>query len=253
MALIREKSDNVEVRELGFVDRDLAIRLDQLRNSAKKWRRAAHILTFLYQFMSTVLSAFVLGALAYSLDIYFQTRDRLLANGQPPWPTPTVLWPTYLLLGVSALTFVTNGLLMCVPCMHRSKKSNDSYAVPHNSAAAKAARKRTGKLLSTTQYFATAAYFVAWAVSTGLFQMANTGKDLWGWSCSPASDAIQPQVQSYLDFGRLCLIQGAGWDAMCLHAAVWALAALTYTLALFRWRQRRELRSLEEQVERQGA
>jgi hypothetical protein len=196
--------------------------------------------------MSIVLSGFILGTLAYSLTIYLQTRTRLLSDGQSPWPTPTVLWPTYLLLGVSILTFITNVLLIFMPWMHPSETSGAA-------AATKAARKRTGNLLSTAQYVTTALYFIAWAVSSGLFQMANTGQDLWGWSCSPNSDAIQTQVQGYLDFGKLCLVQGASWDAMVLHAAVWALAALSYGMAVWRWRRRRALRSMEAEMEAQAA
>jgi hypothetical protein len=199
--------------------------------------------------MSTVLSGFILGALAYSLNVYFQTRNRLLANGQPPWPNPAVLWPTYLLLAISILTFVTNGLLIFVPHMHRSKDAVDQES-PRDFAAVKSLRKRTEKLLNSSQYVATALYFIAWAISSGLFQMANTGQDLWGWSCSPKSDAIQAQVQNYLDFGKLCLLQGASWDAMCLHAAVWALAGASYVMAVWRWRRRRILKSMEVEMER---
>ena len=37
--------------------------------------------------------------------------------------------------------------------------------------------------------------------------MANTGTDLWGWSCGDSADFIQPQVQFYLNFNDLCMIQ----------------------------------------------
>ena len=56
-------------------------------------------------------------------------------------------------------------------------------------------------------YAMVAGQVVAWAVATGLFKMANTGNDLWGWSCGTASDAIQGEVQSFLNFGQLCTMQ----------------------------------------------
>ena len=52
-----------------------------------------------------------------------------------------------------------------------------------------------------------AAHVIVWAVTMGLFKMANTGHDLWGHSCSPQADAIQEQVKSFLDFGKLCMLQ----------------------------------------------
>ena len=36
--------------------------------------------------------------------------------------------------------------------------------------------------------------------------MANTGNDLWGWSCGGA-DAIEEEVKSFINFGQLCTIQ----------------------------------------------
>lgn len=48
---------------------------------------------------------------------------------------------------------------------------------------------------------------VVWAVNAGLFKMANTGNDLWGWSCSPAADALKEEVTGILNFDALCKIQ----------------------------------------------
>ena len=56
-------------------------------------------------------------------------------------------------------------------------------------------------------YAMLAGQLIAWAVVTGLFKMANTGRDLWGWSCGTESDKIQEEVQSFLNFGQLCTVQ----------------------------------------------
>ena len=203
---------------------------------------------FIYRLASTILSAFVLGTLAYSLAQYLKTKNLTIANGSNVWPSNLVLWPTYLLLSVAFVTFVTNGLLLFIPCMHRHKSHND-HVDPSDRAAVKASRKHTDRLLSASQYVAIALYFIAWAISSGLFQFANTGGDLWGCTCSTTADGIQPQVQSFLNFGRLCTVQGASWYATIAHAAVWALAGATYIVAVWRWRRRRTLRKLEEQHE----
>jgi hypothetical protein len=194
------------------------------------------------------MSAFVLGTLVYALVQYLETKNLRLKNGTDVWPTDLVLWPTYLLLGVSFITFVSNGLLLFVPCMHRSSHSYDTVS-PYEVATTKAARKRTSNLLSGSQYVATALYFIAWAVSSGLYQFANTGGDLWGCTCSSTASEIQPQVQSFLNFGRLCSVQGAGWKVMLAHAAVWGLAGVTCILAVWRWKRRRALKKMEQQAD----
>jgi hypothetical protein len=50
-------------------------------------------------------------------------------------------------------------------------------------------------------------HVIVWGVSVGLYKYANTGKDLWGWSCGDAADEIQDEVKSFLDFGKLCTMQ----------------------------------------------
>jgi hypothetical protein len=69
------------------------------------------------------------------------------------------------------------------------------------------AANKTYSVFGYIGYIMQAAHFVVWAVAMGLFKMASTGKDLWGYSCSPESDAIQAQVKSFLDFGKLCTLQ----------------------------------------------
>lgn len=41
----------------------------------------------------------------------------------------------------------------------------------------------------------------------GLFKMANDGSDLWRYSDSKNADAIQHQLQSFLSFENLCMVQ----------------------------------------------
>ena len=49
---------------------------------------------------------------------------------------------------------------------------------------------------------------MVWGVAMGLFRMARQdAKDLWGFSCSSNADAIQAEVNAFLDFGKLCTTQ----------------------------------------------
>jgi len=68
------------------------------------------------------------------------------------------------------------------------------------------AANRVSNFTNYVEYALLAVRVVVWAVAAGLFKMASTGKTLWGYSCN-VSDAVQNEVQSFLDFGKLCNAQ----------------------------------------------
>jgi hypothetical protein len=94
-----------------------------------------------------------------------------------------------MLLAISTVTFFMNLVTLC------------TYLCGIGAA------NKTSNFFSYIGYIMLAAHLVVWAIVTGLFKMAYTGNDLWGWSCGPESDAIQEEVQSFLDFGKLCTLQ----------------------------------------------
>jgi len=138
---------------------------------------------------SLILGAFMVGSLSYSLATYFLTKDKIIAGNLHPWATPTKLWPTYMLLATSVISFllsiITIGTYMC----------------------GVGAANKTDSITSKVGYVMLAARLVAWAVATGLFKMASTGNDLWGFSCGSIADAISNEVQSFMNFQMLCTLQ----------------------------------------------
>jgi hypothetical protein len=149
-------------------------------------------LRFVSRIASSLLSGYMIGSLSYSLAQYYLTRTKVVPGipNQRTWAEPTVLWPTFMLLSIASLTFMTNVITMC------------AYI-----CSVKAAN-RTSSLASYIAYAGFFAHFVAWAVSMGLYQLASqAAQDLWGYSCSEKADVIQPDVQSFIDFGKLCTVQ----------------------------------------------
>ena len=120
---------------------------------------------------------------------YFLTKNHIINGNVHPWATPTTLWPTIMLLAISTLTFLMNFITLC------------TYFCGIGAA------NKASSLFSIVGYVMLAAHVIVWAVATGLFKMANTGKDLWGFSCGSEADAIQEEVRSFLDFGKLCTLQ----------------------------------------------
>jgi hypothetical protein len=94
-----------------------------------------------------------------------------------------------MLLGIATVTFFMNLITLSSYCC------GIDTANKVNSAA------------SIIGYIMLGVRVLAWGAATGLFQMANTGKDLWGYSCGSIADQIQAEVESFLDFGKLCAMQ----------------------------------------------
>ena len=146
-------------------------------------------LNFVIRLFSTLMSGYCLGSMLYALITYNNTKDKTLSNGQQPWSPTTVLWPTYLVLGTAALTLLMNIITMCL------------YFKGSGAA------DRSDNVSGYIGIALAAVNAVVWAVNAGLFKMANTGNDLWGWSCSPAADALKDEVQGVLNFNTLCQVQ----------------------------------------------
>ena len=100
--------------------------------------------------------------MAFSLYKYYTTHIRII-NGTHAWPQPApVLWPTYLLLSISFVTFVSSFVTVA------------AYAYGGVGGA-----NRADSWGGYVGYVMMGVGAVAWAVSMGVFKMANDGRDLW--------------------------------------------------------------------------
>jgi len=212
------------------VERVMSERLERMKTQDKTMKRTVRYVNLITRVLAVILSGWMLGAESFSLYKFETTRNIMLANGQAPWPNPAVLWPTYLVIAMSAISFVFSFVsIVALMCMSKEK------------------RERSDKAISYASYTMTVGFVIVWAVTTGLFQMANTGNDLWGWSCG-GSDAIQNEVQSFLNFGTLCLIQGGSWDTMIIHTCVYAATLVAYILIAYRYMRKRQMKKLETTI-----
>jgi len=187
-------------------------------------KKRIRTLRFLSRITSLILSSFIIGSLTYALVKYYLTRNHIISGNVHPWVTPTTLWPTFLLLGIAVITFFMNFITLC------------SYLCGVERA------NKTSTMASYVGYITLAVHVVVWAVGMGLFKMASAAEhDLWGYSCGSLSDQIQPEVQSYLDFGKLCTVQTGAWYSMVLEVINYALVAIILTFGLRRRSMKKEL------------
>jgi hypothetical protein len=132
----------------------------------------------------------MIGVLSYALTKYFLTKNKVISgNGGHPWITPANLWPTFMLLGISTVTFFMNLITLI------------SYTCGVGAA------NRTSTVTSIVVYAMTGLHVVLWAVAAGAYKMAQTENSLWGFACSDKADAIDAEVHSFIDFGKLCTMQ----------------------------------------------
>ncbi|KAK0111139.1 hypothetical protein ONS95_001515 [Cadophora gregata] len=150
--------------------------LPDLEKKDQKYKRTIRVLRFISRLVSLILNAIMIGILSFALAKYYLTRNHVTADNQKAWVTPATLWPTFMLLGIAAVTFCMNLITLC------------SYVCGVGAA------NKSQTITTTLGIILLAVHFVSWAVAAGLFRMAETGTDLWGYTCSSKADEIQVQV-----------------------------------------------------------
>ena len=133
----------------------------------------------------TALAIAVTALEGQTLATFIRTKD-IQRNGRGPWAKQTSLWPSILLLSSSATTVLVG--LMVLFSYAKSIKLANTMAVVNIS------------IIITTEV----AGFITWIVVAILYRTGRTGKDLWGWACSPLALNIQPNFDGILNFDGIC-------------------------------------------------
>lgn len=136
---------------------------------------------------SLVLTAVLEAIMIHALIKFYTTKDIPAPGRVSPWAKNTQLWPAFVLLASSCLTFLTEIGGLCAALCRRLK--------------------RASKVEGTFTYIGYAVFVVKWLVVLILYRIGKTSKDLWGWSCDDRAKNIQQYYVSDLDFDKLCLEQ----------------------------------------------
>jgi hypothetical protein len=164
----------------------------KLTRTPQKIKKRIRVLRAISRAIAVIASGYMLGTLAYAVSKFFLTKNHVV-SGTPYWPMPTKLWPTYMLLAIAATTVSMNLITL------------STYVCGIGAA------NKTSSVFGIIGIIFSASEIVAWGISAGLFRMARTGNDLWGYSCLDSTDAlaaeIQAQRKSFVNFGQLCNMQ----------------------------------------------
>jgi hypothetical protein len=138
------------------------------------------IYVIIQQSLTAIFSIVIIVIMALTLATYNST-----SSVEGAWPTNPLLAPTIVLLAMACLTLIADFITILVHCCGVKVARSMMRAV---------AKIRV--LVGFLQAIASAA-------GTGYFKVSNNnsnGNDLWGFSCSPAADAMASVNSS----GTLC-------------------------------------------------
>ncbi|KAE9970353.1 hypothetical protein BLS_004959 [Venturia inaequalis] len=192
----------------------------QLKNSIR-------ILRVLQRMLATGLSLAALVPTTMTLIKFLQTKniykDVQMPNGttvnRTAWAGDTKAWPTYMYFSIAATSFVMN-LGTLIGYFWGTKAAN--YVATVGSAF---------------NYAVQAVNLIVWVVAAASYkyekEILTNGlhRDLWGWSCSTAADALQKAFVDEVPFDKYCTVQSSSWYAGLAHIGSIVLGVVIMLMA----------------------
>ncbi|KAH0565032.1 hypothetical protein GP486_001584 [Trichoglossum hirsutum] len=196
-----------------------------------KLKSQVRILKICQRVASFLLSIVLAVIMALTLAKYYTTRNTTV-DGQTPWPTNTVLWPTIMLFAISAIAFLLYSGIMISYC----------FGV--------AAANRASTIASFFTVIFGTMRFAAWVVAAVLYQIgARSGRDIRSWSCG-GSDNLSQGLQAVVNFNVICQTNTGSFHLTYISAIIEALGVVVWIWMTRRYFSRR---AMEKARKNQGA
>ena len=191
--------------------------------------------------LAACLSIAVLVPLSITLHKFLSTKNnyKTVTNeslGTAPvrrsaWAMQSVTWPTYMYFAIAVISLVFNATIM-TSYLHSVKAANKAATVDSFFTS--------GVLLLN---------LVVWTMSTSLYKHESTvtndkgiHNDLWGWTCSPAAQILQPVFDDQLNFKTFCNIQAASFCIGLVQVGAIILTIVIYIFATRRLQSKKAVR-----------
>ena len=140
---------------------------------ARRLQRMDKFLGYTLSIFSVILAVIMDGILVFVLHTFYKTRDIPAPGRVGPWAVGTELWPAFMLLTASTLTFVIDGATFIAACCTFRKRKRDTED-KEGDVLSVAARAE-----STLVKCGYAAFVAKWFVIATLYRTGKTTKDLW--------------------------------------------------------------------------
>ncbi|KAK3049600.1 hypothetical protein LTR09_009021 [Extremus antarcticus] len=215
----------------GYPDHELT----RIQTADTKIKSRIRLLRLISRSLAVLLSAATLAPLAMTLIKFFQTRnEEMIVDGvsRTAWASGTIAWYTYMYFGISTVSFLLNAAIMISYCRGTKQANTTAQYAGYWSA------------------LIMGAHVVVWAISVGVYRYGKEpvdGKfrDLWGWSCSEAANAIQEQVTN-VNFEQYCSIQTTSFFTGIANTVAGLLSALIYVYAIVRMRSKKKIQRVHD-------
>lgn len=164
-----------------------------------KHKRRIRVLKALSRILATLLSLATFIPLAMTLIKFFQTRNEtMVVDGEErtAWASGTVTWYTYLYFGVASISLLLNAGVLASYCCCGGHRGAEKVA----------------RFEGWWANLQRGLEVLVWVASVAIYRYGKEPdvegkfKDLWGWTCSPAAEAIQAQITN-VDFAKYCTVQ----------------------------------------------
>ncbi|TVY27864.1 hypothetical protein LHYA1_G003072 [Lachnellula hyalina] len=196
----------------------------ETRKEDVKLKTTIRILRFVSRLAATAIAIVTASQEAVTFATYLKTRNTQ-RDGRKPWATETSLWPTIMLLVISAITAIL-GLMIVIAYLISIKKANAISSVQTVASV----------IIEIT-------HIIIWIIVAILYRVGKTGKDLWGWACSPLAENIQPSFDNVVHFNKVCARGSSSWHLALVSASVQILSGVVWYFVFRRLKVQKKIKS----------
>jgi hypothetical protein len=177
-------------------DASLAEQYNKSQAADQRLKYRIRVLKLISRVIALIMSILTLVPITMTLVKFLLTRNTtFMVDGKErtAWAQDTIVWYTYMYFGVSLISALFNLAIVVAYC--RGVKNANNVA----------------SVASWWSYIVLGGHVLVWIVSVAIYRygkqpVAGKFRDLWGWTCSPAADAIQNDITN-INFGQYCTMQ----------------------------------------------
>ncbi|KAH7138224.1 hypothetical protein B0J11DRAFT_450246 [Dendryphion nanum] len=195
---------------------------EHLKSKIRRLRLLSRILAFALSIAVFVPITLTLHKFLTTKDIYHEV---VLPSGQTvtrtAWAKNSKTWPTWMYFLIAGIALLLNLIIIIAYLFGGVKHAN-----------------RAAYLTTTFTTIVMLGNVGVWIAAATLYRTEKdkNGKsnDLWGWTCSPAAQAIQKEFVAEVDFERFCNVQSVSWYIGLVQAGSALLTIVIWVLVLMR-------------------
>jgi len=201
----------------------------------RKIRRLRVIQRILNLIVSTVVLGIMVNAyVTFANNRTFQSGGQTIAI----YPVNPITWPTYMMIATGAVSILFNASIMIAYCWGVGSAN------------------KVSQWGSYWNYLMHVVNIGVWIATSTTFQMVKgaadevpPARDIWGWTCSNATDALSAEFQNLpVNFNLQCQSQQVSFDMGIVNAGLEILSIAISLYALRRMIHKKRMSFMEQRL-----